>query len=230
MSEKFFPVFKSFFKHCFYLLFIGGISITSCVKDNLNDISGDVMLKQSLSLPLGTREMSISAPSVNDTSSVNGTYGKFYYNGLPYSSNVATFQPIYEEVSLNLTANHTKSEWIKKITFQIAVENDYPSIAILAIYLVDGDGKVLDQVFGQSGMVFTEAKMDSKGNVLLPSPSQVKEVVYEGSRLELLKQAKYLVYQATVQSLFFETPVRLTDANKLTVDIGVQATLEYKAQ
>lgn len=222
-----FPLKKSINPSAIYLYLVVVLGLSSCAKDQLNDISGDVVLKQSLSMSLGSKDMSISAPMVADTSSVPGSFGSYYYNGLPYSCQKPIFEPIYEEVPFNLTENQ-KSESIKKITFQVAVENNYPSGAVLEIYVIDGDGKVLDQVFGKSGMTYTEAQTDSKGNVTIPA-KKITAIVYEGDRLKVLMTAKYLIYQTTIQEIFFEKTVRLSDANKFKVDIGVQAEIERKA-
>jgi hypothetical protein len=214
-------------KTCYILAFCL-LALSGCVKDEMNELSGNIIMKQNMDLPLGSKIMSIAAPSTQDTSSVPGSFGKYFYNGLPYSCKIPTFKPIYEEVDLNLTAK-TKPDWIKHLTFNIDVENDYPCIGVLVIYLVDENGEILDKVFGNQGALITEAKTDTKGNVL-QSSKKVIEVVYEGSRLDLLKQTKTLIYQATIQSLFFTSPGRLSDANKFKVTIGAKADLEYNTK
>jgi hypothetical protein len=217
MSSKY--NFSGVFLQGVFILLVSFL-LQSCVKQEINDISDNVMLKQSFSVPLGLKEMAIEAPSVNDTSSIKGTYGRYYYNGFPYASQVPIFQPMYEEVSLDLSAN-AKLEWIKRLTFNIVIENDYPSIGILEVYLVDENGVVLDQIFGKQGLVVSEAKVDSKGN-LTSSSQKIEPVVYEGARLELLKKTKSLIYQASIQSIFF-SPVHLFDSNKFKVNIGAKA-------
>ena len=226
MKSKYFFLGKFLKCKSCYILLLVFFGLTSCVKNEIQELSSsDVMMEQSFSLPLGLKSMSIEAPSINDTSSIPTAYGRYYYNGLPYAPLLPAFLPIYEEVSLNLTAK-AKSDWIKRLTFEIVVENDFPSIVNLEVYLVDADGMVLDQIFGNQAETFTEATYDAKGNFVSPFERVVK-VVYDGARLDLLKKTKTLVYQTTIFSLFFNTPVRLSDSTKFKVSIGARAELEY---
>ena len=199
----------------------------SCIKNEVNDISGNVILNQNFSIPLGEKEFKLDAPPVTDTSSIPGSCGTYYYNTLPYPCNFSSFPPLYNTANLKLSAK-SNSSWIKKLTFSILTENSFPTHALLSVYLVDANGKVIDQVFGDDPLEISEANISSTGEVLGSALSDTI-ALYEGTRLELLKQTSYLNYKVIINSDPNIT-IRLSDKNKFKVTFGARVELEYNAK
>lgn len=209
-------------KHLFAIWLL--LWFTSCIKNEVQTLSDNVMMKQSFSIPLGTKELHMDAPSVYDTSSVPGAYGKFYYNGLPYAANSPNFPPLYDTVNLNLT-NKTQVNWITRITFSIVSENSFPSQDSLQVNLLDANGVFLDEAFGNKAVFIDSPPTDANGNVISPT-TNITEVVYEGARLDLLKQTKIMQYKVLV-SANPQKILRLSDANNFKVTIGARIELLY---
>jgi len=217
---------KTFYTYIGYLLLIT-LWLSSCVNDEINNLPKNILLQQSFSIPLGAKEENIIAPPLSDTSSRPGTYGTFYYNGLPYPNNLLVFPPISDTVNLNLSSK-TNISWVKKVTFSILTENSYPGQVSLQLYLVNASGNLLDQVFGNTAQTTPEASVNSNGEMLNPA-HKVSEAIYEGSRLELLKQTRYLKYQTIVFTNLF-SPMKLSEKTKFKVTIGARVELEYNAK
>jgi hypothetical protein len=185
--------------------------INACVKDDITNISHNAMIKQSFSIPIGEKEVRIIPQlPISDTSSTS-PIGTYYYNNLPYPITSREFT-ISEALNFDLT-NKPNNSWVKKITFNILTVNSYLTHTNLQIYLTDSNGRILD-TFGQISTNGASTYTDT--------------IVYEGARLELLKQAKILVYIAKMSAT--STLIRVTDENKFNLSIGAKAELEYYAK
>lgn len=206
-----------------YALFIFLLGATSCVKNQISDISGNVDLRQSLSVPLGAKTETIPTPSTADTSSIPGRYGKFYYNDLPYPIDSPYFV-INDIVALNLISK-TNTDQIWSVTFSIVLSNSYPTQASVQISLLDANGNFLDRVFENGPQNIDAAETDANGNLIKPS-IKIIESVYEDIRLDLLKRARYLNYQVSISTSSSKT-IRLSDKNNFIIDIGTRIGLAY---
>lgn len=215
--------FLSLIIHLLFL-FAGVMGVISCVKNDIQSLSNNIVMSQSFSVPLGSKTLSVQAPSVYDTSSTPGIYGTFYYNGLPYPLNATTFPPIYDTVNLNI-AGKAQSSWIQRLTFSIVCENGYPANATLQVNLLNAGGGYLDQVFGNNPLLIEAATTDANGNVVSPT-EKITQVVYEGTRLELLKQTRVLQYEVVISASSAHT-IRITDADKFKVTMGARIELLY---
>lgn len=209
MSPKYF--FGRVFHMKYSILFILYLSIHACVNDNITNISDNIVMNQSFAIPIGAKELQVPKPPISDTSST-GPNGTYYYDNLPYPI-TAPFFTISEDVDFNLS-NKPNNNWIKKLTFNILTENSYLTHADLQVYLI-GNGRVLDSFFKNSALSIN-------GGVV-----RRDTIVYEGARLDLLKQVKMLQYDVVIPET--SSSIR-TDQNKLKVTIGATAELEYNVK
>ena len=200
----------------------------SCVKNQLNDLSGNVNLQQDFSIPLGGKELHIEAPSINDTSSVRGNHGRYYYNGLPYTCNFFSFPDTYFTVNLNFNSTG-KLDKVKSIEFLILCENSFPTQANLEVSLLDASGNELHQLFQNPGAFIIAGEKNSNGEVLNPYPTTLGPIVVDMAILKLTAQLRYKVKIFTDLIANTNNTIRLTDKSSLKVTIGARAHLDYNS-
>ena len=197
-----------------WILFDPGLS--SCVKQDVNQINGNLMINQSFAFPFGTYTLGINPPSVDDTSSVSGLFGTYYYNNYPYPNSFEWFPLPQEMISFHLGDTIYES-FIKSIDFALVINNSFPTQLTSQIYMVDSSMLLIDQLFSSNSLQ------------IAPSVVSVQQIPMSASQINNLKHTRYLLFQGIVsttntgshQSVYFNSN------NSVTITVGVNFNVQY---
>jgi hypothetical protein len=208
--------------------------LTSCIKEDISNLSNNILINQSFSIPFGPSDIAIPAPLITDTSSKPGRYGSFYYNNNIYPNNFTYFTTSYT-INFSLHDKQSREDWIKRIVFHLLGTNGFPTAVYSQVYIYgqnvyqDG-GSIVDSVFVNGPVLLEPASVNSQGDIE-QSTSTIFDVPFEGTRLAMLKHAALLVYTGKVLSTGGKySPIRLTDKNKININIAFQVDLQYNLQ
>lgn len=208
------------------------ILITSCIKEDISNLSNNIMINQSFSIPFGPANISIDAPLISDTSSFPGRYGSFYYDSNIYPTSSPYFITSYN-TDFSLQDTRGREEWIKRIIFHLLVENSFPTNVYAQVYIYEQNtlqrfdsNMGLDSLFVNGPVLVDAADVNSQGEVVQPS-SKIYDVPFEDVRLSMLKRAKFLVYMGKVSTSGKVNPIRLSDKNHLKINTALQVDLKY---
>jgi hypothetical protein len=212
-------------QNVFYSILVLFVLFTSCIREDISNLSDNLLINQSFSIPFGTRDLKVDAPPVLDTSSIPGIYGSFYYNNRVYPNNFPYFTSTYE-LDFNLRDNKAREEWIKRIVFHFLGENTFPCKVYIQVYTY-GNGILLDSVF-QTGPVSLDPAVTNAQGDILQSTATLFDVPFEGNRLALLKQVTNLSYLGKVINSGGKTSIiHLSNKSKVSVNIAFQVELQY---
>jgi hypothetical protein len=196
--------------------------MSSCIKEDISNVSDNVMMHQSFSVPMGLREVTIDAPSVNDTDSIPGINGFYYYESLRYPNNFFCFVKTYD-LDFNLQDRRAREEWITRLVFHLLIENSFPTSVYSQIYIYNASGVIADSVFEGGPVLVEAARVNSQGDIEQTS-SKLFDVEFKGERLTMLKQTVLLVYKGVIIS---QDGMRLSPKNDVKINTAIQVDVEY---
>ena len=196
------------------------VLISSCIKENIGNVSDNVMINQSFSVPLGLREVTLGAPSI-DTSSIPGSNGSYYYDGRIYPNDSLYFTKTYN-IDFNLQDKRARQEWIKRLMFHLLIENSFPTQVYSQIYIYNASRVPTDSVFANGPVLVNAASVNSQGEI--EQSDKLFDVPFEGDRLAMLKQTALLVYRGTILT---QNGIRLSSKNEVKINIAIQVEVGY---
>jgi hypothetical protein len=203
-----------------------GLMMGSCVKTEIQNISENTTLVQDFSVPLIAKELAIHAPNTNDASSVPGTYGSFFYNGLQYPNNYQAFKQNFF-VGFNLDDSKGRASMITYLKFHILIENNFPTKIYTQVLLYNSNYTYSDSLFVNGPLEVEAATVDANGLVLTPGVKLV-DIPFEGKKLDQLKTVNYLFDRSTIMTQNADkTPIKLTDKNVIKINIATHIQLDY---
>jgi len=216
---------RPLFKPLAIALTVGIFCQASCIKNELNNLSDNVNVQQSFSIPLGAKELKLDAPPVSDTSSIRGENGRFYYNNLPYTCDFHVFPALYSDVNFNLSSSK-KIDLIKSIEFLVLCENKFPLEAGLDVYLLDSNGNTLEHF--KNTTIFIDAGHTNSSGEIVPSHNVINVKYTDMNMLKQCTQLRYKLLIFTDLTSNINNTYWLTDNDNFKVTISARAQLDYK--
>ena len=211
---------------CSFILCFCALAMVSCVKTELQNISENTTLVQDFSVPLIAKEFSIHAPNASDASSIPGTYGSFFYNGLQYPNNMQAFNQNFF-VGFNLDDSKGRASMITYLKFHIFIENYFPTKIRTQVLLYNSNYTYSDSLFVNGPLEIDAAAVDANGLVVTPGVKLI-DIPYEGKKLDQLKTVNYLFDRSTILTQNANnTPIKLTDKNIIKINIATRIQLDY---
>lgn len=209
----------------YHLLCLSLVTSISCVDENIANLSENITVKQDISFPLGPTSITIPDDIINFSSNTPGPYGFFFFNGyqIPLISGKYIFTDL---IKFDLGSRDTRLDWIKNCMLRQIIENDFPIPATIQFYTLDESGSITDSVFIQGPNTINAAQVDEKGIIIRKSVQQF-DVTFEGARLDHIKKAVHLLVKTSIQIPVSGSPVYLSSANKLLIDLSGRFHLEY---
>jgi hypothetical protein len=205
--------------------------ISSCIKEDVSNLSHNITINQSFSIPFGPSSITIDKPLITDTSSIPGKYGSFYYDTNIYPSNSPYFFVTYD-MDFNLRDKIAREQWIKRVVFHLLVENSFPTGVYSQVYIYGqdaplGNSTLLDSLFVGGPVLIDAAVLNAQGDIEQTS-SDIIDVPFDSIRLAMLEQANLLVYHGKISATGARVnPLRLSGSNKLSVNTALQVELQY---
>jgi hypothetical protein len=217
-----FQIAKSYYQFLIGSTLFLLLLMSSCIKENIGNVSDNVMINQSFSVPLGLREVTLDAPPIIDTSIIPGSYGSYYYDGRIYPNDSLYFTKTYD-IDFNLQDKRARQDWIKRLMFHLLIENSFPTQVYSQIYIYNASRVPTDSVFANGPVLVNAASVNSQGEIE-QSSDKLFDVPFEGDRLTMLKQTTLLVYKGTILT---QNGIRLSSKNEIKINIAIQVEVGY---
>ena len=189
-----------------------------CVKQEFNQVSNNVVINQSFSVPIGTRTFTLDAPDSLNASVVPGLYGFFSLDGFQYTNDQLWFDLYHDTIPFALS-DTKHSDWIKSVVITPVFGNTFPTKVNMQVVMLDAGKSAMDALFKPDPLTINAATNVVEKNDTLSS-----------IRLEYLKHTKYLVFQGQVcskQSANDAGIIQFTSRQTIVVKIGLQVNLQY---
>jgi hypothetical protein len=121
-----------------------------------------------------------------------------------------------------------QTDLVEKVLFRLISKNGFPMNLIISGDFVDENYNPLVDFIGGEKEMLGAAQVDNTGRVTSPN-TKIIDVVFDKTKINLLKNAKHILIKATASSTQPEfTVVKLFDDYKLLLKLAMQVKINQK--
>lgn len=216
---------RSFYR--FVFLFIGALTMVSCVKNELQNISENTTVVQDFSVPIISKEFSFIKPDSSLASDIPGLYGSITYDGKLYPNNTPYLSVYCDPQDFNLTGSLNRAKNITFLKFHIKIENQFPTKIYSQITVLDKNYTYYDSIFLNGPIEIAPASVDKDGTLISPG-LKIIDIPFEGDNLERLKRINYMFFNNKILTQSTDgSPVKLSSGKVIKLNIATQIQLDY---
>lgn len=214
-------------KYIFYTFCVLILLIAGCIDENITNVSENLEITSSYSLPVGQAEYDINEYLDALKWSPFPWHDSLYYNDTLYP-NYLEYVDEYDIKEFDFSRLGENLDMIESVMLRIIIDNGYPTKAISQVYFTDiAMAYVIDSVFANGPLMIEPAAIDNNGLVVEPY-QDIFDVYMPQHFINNMADIRYVSIFSRVYTTRDDMPhARFYTDYKLKVHIGIRVGLRY---
>jgi hypothetical protein len=214
----------------YFFIYILIILVAGCVDENITNISENMEITSSYSLPVGQAEYDINEYLDGLKESIFPWPDSLYYNDTLYP-NYLEYVEEFDIKEFDFSRLGENLDKIESIMLRIIIDNGYPTKAISQVYFTDmAMSYLIDSVFSTGPHVIEPAKIDDNGRVVEPY-HEFFDVYMSQQFIDNMADIRHVnIFSRVFTSRNDILHTKLYSDYRLKVHIGIRVGLRYNIE
>ncbi|MBN1415836.1 MAG: hypothetical protein JW973_12100 [Bacteroidales bacterium] len=170
--------------------------VWGCIDENITQVSEDLEITSSYSIPVGPLTYDIN-DYLENLDSLNVPWpDSLYYNDTLYP-NYRSYLIRDDIKSFNFNQITENLDIIEAIMFRLIISNGYPTGALTQVYFADGDNVYVDSLFADGPYLIPPAAVDNEGIVTAPY-EEIRDVYMSPYLINHLEDIRLIIIESTI--------------------------------
>ena len=211
------------------LLFPVLLLMIGCIDENIFNVSKDIEITPSYSLPLGPLTYDIN-DYLEDLDTVSITWpDSLCYNDTLYP-NYSPCITYFDEIYYDFNSLSSDLSRIEKVMFHLIVSNGYPTRTITQIYFADANHALVDSAFSGGPYELQPAAIDNEGIVTEPF-EEIVDVTMSPYFVQNMGNIRYIIIESVIYTTRPDIPqVKFYTYYTYHVNIAVRIQLRVNTE
>ncbi len=178
--------------------------VSGCVKEDYSKVSKSLVFKPNVSVPIGSRNVTVSKPLGN----------------LTVDTLIAT-----DTIDFAFSDLGANRKYVETLMFRVQTTNSYPAKALVSVDYYDANGIILGSFTKLDPLILSNPSVDSVAGTT-GSITNLKDIFLTSGEIDQLENAKKIIVTTVMTDMVLSNALLLNwDKFSVAVTVGMQAQL-----
>lgn len=178
--------------------------VSGCVKEDYSKVSKSLVFKPNVSVPIGSRNVTVSKPLGN----------------LTVDTLIAT-----DTIDFAFSDLGANRKYVETLMFRVQTTNSYPAKALVSVDYYDANGIILGSFTKLEPLILSKPSVDSVAGTT-GSITNLKDIFLTSGEIDQLENAKKIIVTTVMTDMVLANALLLNwDKFSVAVTVGMQAQL-----